>query len=58
MTSDSAQHSQVSTVSPTETAVDFHVQVRLKSEGERLLLILPRKQKCLVRLVGLIYGSS
>jgi septum site-determining protein MinC len=41
MTSDSAQHSQVSTVSPTETAVDFHVQVRLKSEGERLLLILP-----------------
>lgn len=41
MTSDSAQHSQIPTVSQSNSAVDCQVQVRLKSEGERLLLILP-----------------
>ncbi len=42
MTSDSAQHLQeVSTVSPSDLVVDCQVQVRLKNEGERLLLILP-----------------
>ena len=41
MTSDSAQYSQIPTVSQGDSAVDCQVQVRLKSEGERLLLILP-----------------
>jgi septum site-determining protein MinC len=41
MTSDSAQHTQVPTVSQNDSAVNCQVQVRLKSEGERLLLILP-----------------
>ncbi|MBE9129052.1 MULTISPECIES: septum site-determining protein MinC [unclassified Coleofasciculus] len=41
MTSDPAEQSSVSTVTPSNSAVDCHVQVRLKREGERLLLILP-----------------
>ena len=48
MTSDSAQHSLVSTVSPSDSAVppsdsavERQEQVRLTSDGERLLLILP-----------------
>ena len=41
MTSDSAEQTQVSTVSENNSAVDCHVQVRLKSEGEHLQLILP-----------------
>lgn len=45
MTSDSAEQSAeqspISTVSPSESAVDVQSQVRLKSDGERLLLILP-----------------
>ncbi|HEY9632352.1 MAG TPA: septum site-determining protein MinC [Coleofasciculaceae cyanobacterium] len=41
MTSDSAQHTQVSTVPQSDLVVDSQVQVRLKSEGERLLLIFP-----------------
>lgn len=41
MTSDSAQQTQVSTVSQSGMAIDCQVQVRLKKEGERLLLILP-----------------
>ncbi|MGQ4649005.1 septum site-determining protein MinC [Lyngbya aestuarii] len=41
MSSDSDQQSEVSTVSPSELVVDCNLQVRLKSEGERLLLILP-----------------
>ncbi|HBL11143.1 MAG TPA: septum site-determining protein MinC [Cyanobacteria bacterium UBA11162] len=41
MTSDSAQQSPISTVPPNELAIDCHLQVRLKPEGERLLLILP-----------------
>jgi septum site-determining protein MinC len=41
MTSDSDQQSLVSTVSLSDSTVDCHSQVRLKSEGERLLLILP-----------------
>jgi septum site-determining protein MinC len=41
MTSDSAQHTQVPTVSQNDSAVNCQVQVRLKSEEERLLLILP-----------------
>jgi len=41
MTSDSDQQSLVSTVSQSDSVVDCHSQVRLKSEGERLLLILP-----------------
>lgn len=41
MTSDSVQHSQVSTVPQGDLTVDCQVQVRLKSEGKRLLLILP-----------------
>ena len=41
MTSDSAQQLQVPTVSQSDLAVDSQIQVRLKSEGERLLLILP-----------------
>jgi len=42
MTSDSAEQSTLSTVSPTDTAVDCQIQVRLKREGEQLLLILPK----------------
>ncbi len=38
---DSAKHSQVSTVPQSDLTVDYQLQVRLKSEGERLLLILP-----------------
>lgn len=41
MTSDSAQQSDTSTISPSDSVVDCHSQVRLKSDGERLLLILP-----------------
>ncbi len=41
MTSDSEQQSIVSTASPTTSPVDCNSQVRLKSEGERILLILP-----------------
>lgn len=41
MTSDSAQHVQVSTVPENGLAVDCNVQVRLKPDKERLLLILP-----------------
>lgn len=41
MTSDSAEHTQVSPVTQSDLTVDCHVQVRLKSEGEHLLLILP-----------------
>jgi septum site-determining protein MinC len=41
MTSDSAQQLEISTVPQNDLAVDCHLQVRLKTEGERLLLILP-----------------
>ncbi|MEW6496919.1 MAG: septum site-determining protein MinC [Cyanobacteriota bacterium] len=37
----SAEQSPISTVSPSESAVESQSQVRLKSDGERLLLILP-----------------
>lgn len=41
-TSDSAQEEiQVSPVPPSDSVVNYLLQVRLKSEGERLLLILP-----------------
>lgn len=42
MTSDSAEQSPVSTTSPSDTGIDCHIQVRLKPEGEQLLLILPK----------------
>ena len=42
MTSDSAEQSPVSTASPSDTGIDCHIQVRLKPEGEQLLLILPK----------------
>ncbi len=38
----SAEQSPVSTVSPSDTVVDCHIQIRLKREGEWLLLILPK----------------
>lgn len=41
MTSDSTQDSQVLTVAQSDSAPERQAQVRLKSEGERLLLILP-----------------
>lgn len=41
MTSDSAQQLEISTVPQNDLVVDCHLQVRLKTEGERLLLILP-----------------
>jgi septum site-determining protein MinC len=41
MTSDSAQELPVSTVPQSDSAVDCNLQVRLKSDKERLLLILP-----------------
>jgi len=41
MNSDSAQQLQVSTVPQSDSPVDGQIQVRLKSEGERILLILP-----------------
>lgn len=41
MTSDSALQSNVPTVSESEPVADCHLQIRLKSEGERLLLTLP-----------------
>jgi len=41
MTSDSDPQSLVPTVSQSDSVVDCHVQVRFKSEGERLLLIFP-----------------
>lgn len=41
MTSDSALQSNIPTVPESESVADCHVQIRLKSEGERLLLTLP-----------------
>lgn len=41
MTFDSAEQSPISTIASSELTVDFHLQVCLKPEGERLLLILP-----------------
>lgn len=41
MSFDSADRSEVSTVSSGNLAMDCHVQVRLKRDGKRLLLILP-----------------
>ena len=41
MTSDSALQSNIPTVPESESVVDCHLQIRLKSEGERLLLTLP-----------------
>ncbi|HAJ62355.1 MAG TPA: septum site-determining protein MinC [Cyanobacteria bacterium UBA8543] len=41
MTSDSAIQSNIPTVPESESVADCHVQIRLKSEGERLLLTLP-----------------
>ncbi len=41
MTSDSALQSNIPTVPESEPVADCHVQIRLKSEGERLLLTLP-----------------
>ena len=41
MTPDSAEQIQVSTAPQSDSVVDCHLQVHLKSDGERLLLILP-----------------
>lgn len=41
MSADSDEQSQVSTVPPSDKAVDCHEQVHLKKEGERLILTLP-----------------
>lgn len=41
MTSNSVEQSHVSTVSPNNLAVDYQLQVRLKSEGKQILLVLP-----------------